>query len=46
MLMEDIVTAGGFEIFEMVKFTPENDPGILSATHEIDTYILFLAKDA
>ena len=35
---EDIVTAGGFESLEMVKLSPGNDPGILSATHETDTF--------
>ena len=35
---EDFVTAGGFESLEMVKLLPENDPGILSATHKTYTF--------
>ena len=35
---EDLVTACGFESLEMVKLSPENDPGILSATHKTDTF--------
>ena len=42
---EDIVTVIRFEKLEMVKYTPDNDPGILSATHEADTHILFHPKD-
>ena len=43
----DIVTAGGFDNSEAVKYSPERDPHILNATHvEAETRILLHSKDA